>query len=129
MVCKILLTDPPFNPSKNREKMVETMFEKYNFYWGLHSNPSLLAGLVIDSGDGVTHVTVLKIEVDIEAVLDVVHEVNSNGKTFTLKLKLKVKLLDSVDTKIAVVKIFWPPIGLPTILSFLCVEINEHEKP
>ncbi|KAI3407988.1 uncharacterized protein J3R85_020567 [Psidium guajava] len=29
--CKILLTDPPLNPSKNREKMVETMFEKYNF--------------------------------------------------------------------------------------------------
>ncbi|WVZ04734.1 hypothetical protein V8G54_018080 [Vigna mungo] len=29
--CKILLMDPPLNPSKNREKMVETMFEKYNF--------------------------------------------------------------------------------------------------
>ncbi|KAG2261564.1 hypothetical protein Bca52824_068643 [Brassica carinata] len=29
--CKILLTDPPLNPSKNREKMIETMFEKYNF--------------------------------------------------------------------------------------------------
>lgn len=29
--CKILLTDPPLNPTKNREKMIETMFEKYNF--------------------------------------------------------------------------------------------------
>ncbi|KAG7015943.1 Actin-related protein 2 [Cucurbita argyrosperma subsp. argyrosperma] len=29
--CKILLTDPPLNPSRNREQMVETMFEKYNF--------------------------------------------------------------------------------------------------
>ncbi|XP_056168746.1 actin-related protein 2 isoform X5 [Syzygium oleosum] len=73
--CKILLTDPPLNPSKNREKMVETMFEKYNFA-GVFiqiqavltfdmQNPSslqeehatgLLTGLVIDSGDGVTHV-------------------------------------------------------------------------
>ena len=29
--CKILLTEPPLNPLKNREKMVEVMFEKYGF--------------------------------------------------------------------------------------------------
>ncbi|XVE84191.1 hypothetical protein DITRI_Ditri16bG0150300 [Diplodiscus trichospermus] len=62
--CKILLTDPPLNPSKNREKMVETMFEKYNFtgvFIQIHAvltlyAQGLLTGLVIDSGDGVTHV-------------------------------------------------------------------------
>ncbi|WVZ04735.1 hypothetical protein V8G54_018081 [Vigna mungo] len=62
--CKILLTDPPLNPSKNREKMVEMMFEKYNFagvfiqiqaVLTLYAQ-GLLTGLVIDSGDGVTHV-------------------------------------------------------------------------
>ncbi|KAL0344157.1 UNVERIFIED_CONTAM: Actin-related protein 2 [Sesamum angustifolium] len=62
--CKILLTDPPLNPSKNREKMVEVMFEKYNFaaifiqiqaVLTLYAQ-GLLTGLVIDSGDGVTHV-------------------------------------------------------------------------
>ncbi|KAJ0972537.1 hypothetical protein J5N97_020496 [Dioscorea zingiberensis] len=62
--CKILLTDPPLNPSKNREKMIETMFEKYNFS-GVYIQiqavltlyaQGLLTGLVIDSGDGVTHV-------------------------------------------------------------------------
>eukprot|EP00268_Persea_americana_P021705 TRINITY_DN21617_c0_g1_i2.p1 TRINITY_DN21617_c0_g1~~TRINITY_DN21617_c0_g1_i2.p1 ORF type:complete len:170 (+),score=22.10 TRINITY_DN21617_c0_g1_i2:106-615(+) len=62
--CKILLTDPPLNPSKNREKMIETMFEKYNFtgvfiqiqaVLTLYAQ-GLLTGLVIDSGDGVTHV-------------------------------------------------------------------------
>ncbi|KAG4938328.1 hypothetical protein JHK86_044469 [Glycine max] len=62
--CKILLTDPPLNPSKNREQMVETMFEKYNFagvfiqiqaVLTLYAQ-GLLTGLVIDSGDGVTHV-------------------------------------------------------------------------
>jgi len=29
--CKILLTEPPLNPRKNREKMLEIMFEKYGF--------------------------------------------------------------------------------------------------
>lgn len=28
---KILLTEPPMNPIKNREKMIEVMFEKYGF--------------------------------------------------------------------------------------------------
>lgn len=28
---KILLTEPPLNPRKNREKMCEVMFERYNF--------------------------------------------------------------------------------------------------
>lgn len=28
---KILLTEPPLNPLKNREKMCDVMFEKYNF--------------------------------------------------------------------------------------------------
>lgn len=28
---KILLTEPPMNPTKNREKMIEVMFEKYGF--------------------------------------------------------------------------------------------------
>ena len=29
--CKILLTEPPMNPHRNREKMIETMFETYQF--------------------------------------------------------------------------------------------------
>ena len=28
---KILLTEPPMNPLKNRERMCEVMFEKYDF--------------------------------------------------------------------------------------------------
>ena len=28
---KILLTEPPMNPLKNREQMCEVMFERYNF--------------------------------------------------------------------------------------------------
>lgn len=62
--CKILLTEPPLNPLKNREKMVETMFEKYQFdgvYIAIQAVMTLYAqglmtGVVVDSGDGVTHI-------------------------------------------------------------------------
>lgn len=61
---KILLTEPPQNPIKNRENLIQRMFEKYGF---AASNVSiqamltlyaqgLLTGVVVDTGDGVTHV-------------------------------------------------------------------------
>ncbi|OQS04115.1 actin [Thraustotheca clavata] len=61
---KIMLTEPPLNPKQNREKLTEVMFEKYNFQ-GTHIAvqamltlyaQGLLTGVVIDSGDGVSHV-------------------------------------------------------------------------
>lgn len=62
--CKILLTEPPMNPKKNREKMIEMIFEKYGFqgaYIAIQAvltlyAQGLLTGVVIDSGDGVTHI-------------------------------------------------------------------------
>lgn len=30
--CKLLLTEPPMNPHKNREKLFEVMFEQYGFH-------------------------------------------------------------------------------------------------
>ena len=60
----ILLTEPPMNPLNNREEMVRTMFEEYGFkrvhvatqaVLTLYSQ-GLTTGLVIDSGDGVTHI-------------------------------------------------------------------------
>ncbi|XP_021360409.1 actin-related protein 2 isoform X1 [Mizuhopecten yessoensis] len=61
---KILLTEPPMNPTKNREKMIEYMFEKYEFagvYIAIQAvltlyAQGLLTGVVVDSGDGVTHI-------------------------------------------------------------------------
>ncbi|KAB0792709.1 hypothetical protein PPYR_14668 [Photinus pyralis] len=61
---KILLTEPPMNPIKNRERMIEVMFEKYGFagaYIAIQAvltlyAQGLLSGVVVDSGDGVTHV-------------------------------------------------------------------------
>jgi len=62
--CKIMLTEAPMNPTQNRKKMVETMFEKYGFkacYIGIQAvltlyAQGLLTGVVVDSGDGVTHI-------------------------------------------------------------------------
>ncbi|KAL0478728.1 actin-related protein 2 [Acrasis kona] len=62
--CQILLTEPPQNPVSNRQKMAEAMFEKYGFQ-GMNISiqavltlcaQGLLTGVVVDSGDGVTHV-------------------------------------------------------------------------
>lgn len=30
--CKLLLTEPPLNPSDNREKLFQVMFEQYGFH-------------------------------------------------------------------------------------------------
>jgi len=62
--CKILLTEAPMNPHQNRQKMVEIMFEKYQFegvYVAIQAvltlyAQGLLTGVVVDSGDGVTHI-------------------------------------------------------------------------
>ena len=77
---KILLTEPPMNPLKNREQMCDVMFEQYQFggvYVAIQAVLALYAqgwyspkvenkiltyvkglssGVVVDSGDGVTHI-------------------------------------------------------------------------
>ncbi len=60
----VLLTEPPLNALSNREKMAELMFETFNvpaLYISMQAVLSLYAsgrttGIVVDSGDGVTHV-------------------------------------------------------------------------
>jgi actin-related protein 2 len=62
--CRIMLTEPPMNPMSNRANMVKAMFERYNFkavYVAVQAvltlyAQGLLTGVVVDSGDGVTHV-------------------------------------------------------------------------
>ncbi|VDK46775.1 unnamed protein product [Anisakis simplex] len=62
--CKLLLTEPPLNPSGNRERLLQVMFEQYGFnslYIAVQAvltlyAQGLLTGVVVDSGDGVTHI-------------------------------------------------------------------------
>ncbi|KAK6909242.1 actin binding protein [Kwoniella mangroviensis CBS 8886] len=67
----VLLTEPPLNPPENRENTAEIMFESFNvqgLYIAVQAvlalaaswtsskvNERTLTGVVIDSGDGVTH--------------------------------------------------------------------------
>jgi actin-related protein 3 len=63
-----ILTEPPLNPSTNRERLAEVMFETFSvpsIYIGVQAVLALYAywdgkssvtGTVVDSGDGVTHV-------------------------------------------------------------------------
>jgi len=61
---KILLTEPPMNPVNNQKAMLENMFETYEFQAAKVSIQAMLVlyaqglmtGVVVDSGDGVTHV-------------------------------------------------------------------------
>lgn len=63
----VLLTEAPLNPKKNREKMIEVFFETFKvpaFYVFTQAVLALYAsgrttGLVVDSGDGVTHTVVI----------------------------------------------------------------------
>ncbi|KAL3308771.1 Alpha-centractin [Cichlidogyrus casuarinus] len=59
----VLLTEPPHNPRQNRERMAEIFFETFSapaLYISIQAVLSLYAsgrttGVVLDSGDGVTH--------------------------------------------------------------------------
>ena len=84
----VMMTEAPMNPLKNREIMAELMFEKFGFLGldvQIQATLSLYAmgyitGLVIDSGDGVTHcIPVAEGRVNIHAI----QRINIAGRHLT----------------------------------------------
>ena len=61
---KILITEPPLNPTSNRHKMIELLFEKWDFKSVNVSNAAMLAlhargllsGMVVEVGEDVTSI-------------------------------------------------------------------------
>ncbi|CAK9320232.1 unnamed protein product [Citrullus colocynthis] len=62
------------------------------------------------------------IEASLVAVVDGFVETGPNGKTYTLTLKLKVKVGDVYVFKLFKAVVFAPYIGIPTPVSFQYVE-------
>ena len=54
--CLIMLTEPPMNPHKNREKMIEEMFETYGFHGAYIATQAVLTlyaqGLLTGENNG-----------------------------------------------------------------------------
>jgi actin-related protein 2 len=66
--CKILLTEPPMNPTRNREKMIEVMFEKYGF------DSAYIAIQVRDTPQGNDHMKSASCKTSIGQVINKVQE-------------------------------------------------------
>jgi len=89
---EILLTEPPLNPKKNREDLTQIMFEEFNvpsLYLGIQAVMSLYAsgrttGLVIDSGEGVTHAVPIY---EGYAIPHAIQRISIGGKKLTAYLK------------------------------------------
>jgi centractin len=88
----VLLTESPLNPSKNRAKMAEIFFEKFNvpaLYIQAQSILSLYAsgrttGVVLDCGDGVSSTVPI---FEGFAVLPAIQRIDIGGHTVTEQLK------------------------------------------
>ncbi|XP_053307783.1 uncharacterized protein LOC128469991 [Spea bombifrons] len=84
----VLLTEVPLNPLKNREKMAEVMFEVFGvpaMYVALQATLALYTsgrttGIVVDSGDGVTHTVPLY---EGYCVQDAISRLNVAGRDIT----------------------------------------------
>lgn len=92
----VLLTEAPYSPDKNREKMAELMFETFDvpsLYIETQALLSLYAsgsttGLVIDSGEGVTHI----VPVNKSFILEhAINRVNIAGRDVNRKLRELLK--------------------------------------
>ncbi len=101
---KILLTEAPLNPIKNRAKMLEVMLDQFQFYecslayqaiLTLYAQ-GILTGVVVDIGDGVTHVCPV---IDGFCLQNSIARLNIAGRDITRYL-IRLLLLRGVKTNI-----------------------------
>merc|ERR1712179_683473 len=91
-ITGVLLTEAPRNPKTNREKMITIMFETFdvqNTYVAIQAVMSLYSagrttGLVVDSGDGVTHT------VPVYEGFSVPHAVENMAESFTSSAEIEI---------------------------------------
>ncbi|KAG8818491.1 actin [Serendipita sp. 399] len=84
----ILLTEPPLNPHRSRERTMEIMFESFNspaFYLANQAVLSLYGsgrttGIVLDSGEGVTHVVPIY---EGSPIVHAINQVHMGGRHLT----------------------------------------------
>jgi actin-related protein 2 len=102
---KILLTEAPLNPIKNRAKMLEVMLDYFQFYecslayqaiLTLYAQ-GILTGVVVDIGDGVTHVCPV---IDGFCLQNSIARLNIAGRDITRYL-IRLLLLRGVKIKFA----------------------------
>ncbi|ETO23469.1 actin-related protein 2 [Reticulomyxa filosa] len=94
---RVLLTEPPGNPAENRQKMYTHMFDVYGFAGAMVAIQAvlvlyaqgLLTGVVLDSGDGVSHVIPV---FEGYGMPNIIQRVNVAGRHVT---KFKTKLIFS----------------------------------
>lgn len=116
----VLLTEPPLNSPDNREATAEIMFESFNVpslyiavqallalaaSWSSSKKPSL-SGVVVDSGDGVTHAIPV---VDGFVITSAIKSIPVAGREITVFLQ---QMLRDRDPTI-------PPADLPHIVKYV----------
>jgi actin beta/gamma 1 len=92
----ILMTEAPLNPLSQREKMIQIVFESFDvpaFYVSVQATLALYAagrtsGVVLDSGDGVTHTVPIY---DGAAINSAIHTIDIGGKNLTDHLMKSLK--------------------------------------
>jgi len=125
---KVLLTEPPRVAKSNREKMFEAMFERYNFA-GTQcviqavltlASRGLQTGIVVDSGDGVTHICPVKEGYALEPC-----KIDLAGRTLTRYL---IKLLSQRGYVFNATADFETVKKLKEDLGYIAYDIKKEEE-
>lgn len=126
----VVQTEAALNPPKNRERILETMFEKYGFAGVNVSVQAILAlcsqglntGFVVDAGDGVTHLVPVT-EGFVEPAL--VQRVNLAGRHVTDNF---MKLLASQGHSLNSTADFETVREMKQRLCYVALDLNAEKK-